>query len=227
MYYNETPLTTIHQLENLIAIDPAGHPIKQMASLFVRAMYDWDTEGQISIAEFIEETKDFFGTPLTPDKIHSKPVNLSDNSAWKYEAGSSLVEMIRLSQKVDQQSDFDQIIEDIITYYQKQLEKIDFLAHLKYLDTSEGGRKTPAFSKYRPQIKFDFDDMQTSGEQTFIDKTVVNPGEEVEASIRIIAVDHFKNRLQEGMAFEFREGSRIIGTGVIVQILNEKLKKKI
>ncbi len=135
--------------------------------------------------------------------------------------------MIRLSQKVDQQLDFDQIIEDIITYYQKQLEKIDFLAHLKYLDTSEGGRKTPAFSKYRPQIKFDFDDMQTSGEQTFINKAVVNPGEEVEASIRIIAVDHFKNRLQEGMAFEFREGSRIIGTGVIVQLLNEKLRKKI
>ncbi|MCH5690844.1 hypothetical protein LWM68_45410 [Niabella sp. W65] len=195
-----------------------------MASLFVGAMNDWDTEGQISIVEFIKEIKDFFGAPLTIDTINNKPI---DHSAWKYEAGSSLVEMIRLSQKVDQQLDFDQIIEDIITYYQKQLEKIDFLAHLKYLDTSEGGRKTPAFSKYRPQIKFDFDDMQTSGEQTFINKAVVNPGEEVEASIRIIAVDHFKNRLQEGMAFEFREGSRIIGTGVIVQLLNEKLRKKI
>ncbi|WP_114790424.1 hypothetical protein U0035_14190 [Niabella yanshanensis] len=188
-------------------------------------MNDWDTEGQINIAEFIKETKDFFGTPLTPNKINSKPVNLSDGSAWKYEAGSSLVEMIRLSQQVYQQSDFDQIIENIIGYYQVQLEKIDFLADLKYLDTSEGGRKTPAFSKYRPQIKFGFDDMQTSGEQTFINKTVVNPGEEVEASIRIIAVDHFKNRLQEGMAFEFREGPRIIGTGAIVQLLNEKLRK--
>lgn len=224
---NQTSLTTIHQLETLIAIDPAAHPIKEMTSLFVDAMNDWDTEGQISIAEFIKDAKYFFGIPLTINKINSKPVNLSSNSAWKYEAGSSLVEMIRLSQQVYQQSDFDQIIEDIITYYQKQLEKIDFLAHLKYLDTSEGGRKTPAFSKYRPQIKFNFDDMQTSGEQTFIDKTVVNPGEEVEASIRIIAVDHFKNRLQEGMAFEFREGSRIIGTGVIVQLLNEKLRKKI
>ncbi|MCH5716422.1 EF-Tu C-terminal domain-related protein [Niabella hibiscisoli] len=224
---NETPLTTIQQLETLIVIDRSIHPLRQIASSFVGAMNDWDTEGQISIAEFIKETKDFFGTPLTIDAINNKPIGLSNNSAWKYEAGSSLVEMIRLSQQVYQQSDFDQIAEDMISYYQKQLEKIDFLADLKYLDTSEGGRKTPAFSKYRPQIKFGFDDMQTSGEQTFINKTVVNPGEEVEASIRIIAVDHFKNRLQEGMAFEFREGPRIIGTGVIVQLLNEKLRKKI
>jgi hypothetical protein len=224
---NQTPLTTIHQLETLIAIDPAEHPIKQIASLFVRAMNDWDTEDQISIAEFTKEVKDFFGVPITTAKINSKPVNLSKNSAWKYEAGSSLVEMIRLSPHVDQQSDFDQIIEGIIAYYQKQLEKIDFLSHLKYFGTSEGGRKTPAFSKYRPQIKFGFDDMQTSGEQTFINKTVVNPGEEVEAAIRMIAVDHFQNRLLEGMAFEFREGPRVIGTGVIVQLLNEKLRKKI
>lgn len=224
---NQTPLTTIHQLETLIAIDPAAHPLKEMASLFVGAMNDWDTEDQTSIAEFIEEIKDFFGAPLTIDAINNKPIDIANNSAWKYEAGSYLVEMIRLSQKVDQQTDFDKIIENITGYYQKQLEKIDFLADLKYLDTSEGGRKTPAFSKYRPQIKFDFDDMQTSGEQTFIDKAVVNPGEQVEASIRIIAVDHFKNRLQEGMAFEFREASRIIGTGVIVQLLNEKLRKKI
>ncbi len=85
---NQTPLTTIHQLETLIAIDPAAHPIKQMASLFVGAMNDWDTEGQISIVEFIKEIKDFFGAPLTIDTINNKPI---DHSAWKYEAGSSLL----------------------------------------------------------------------------------------------------------------------------------------
>lgn len=82
----------------------------------------------------------------------------------------------------------------------------DFIAQLQYRTTQEGGRNTPAFSKYRPQIKFDFDEMQTSGEQTFIDKDVVYPGEEVKAVIRILAVIYFKGRLAEGMLFEFREG---------------------
>lgn len=84
----------------------------------------------------------------------------------------------------------------------------DFIAQLHYRTTQEGGRETPAFSKYRPQIKFDFDEMQTSGEQTFIDKDTVYPGEEVKAVIRIAGVLYFKGRLAEGMLVEFREGPR-------------------
>lgn len=101
----------------------------------------------------------------------------------------------------------------------------DFVAELKYRTTEQGGRSTPAFSKYRPQIKFDFDEMQTSGEQIFIDKDEVFPGESVKAKIRILGVDFFRNRLEEGMEFEFLEGSRIIGTGKILIILNEEFRK--
>lgn len=100
----------------------------------------------------------------------------------------------------------------------------DFIALLQYRTTDEGGRNTPAFSKYRPQIKFDFDEMQTSGEQTFIDKDIVYPGEEVKATIRIAAVLYFKGRLAKDMLFEFREGPRVIGTGKILEILNDTLK---
>ncbi|HAB53406.1 MAG TPA: hypothetical protein DCE80_14745 [Ignavibacteriales bacterium] len=101
----------------------------------------------------------------------------------------------------------------------------DFIAILTYKSTEHGGRKTPAHSGYRPQVKFDFDEMQTSGQQTFIDKDVVYPGDTVEASIKILSVDHFTNSLTEGMDFEFREGNKIIGTGMIKKILNDKLKK--
>ncbi len=100
----------------------------------------------------------------------------------------------------------------------------DFIALLQYRTTQEGGRKTSAFSKYRPQIKFDFDEMQTSGEQTFIDKDTVYPGEEVKAAIRLAGVIYFRGRLAEGMLFEFRERPRVIGTGKILQILNDTLK---
>ncbi len=101
----------------------------------------------------------------------------------------------------------------------------DFIATLTYKTTEQGGRKTPAKTGYRPQVKFDFEEMQTSGQQTFIDKELVFPGDTVEAEIKILSVDHFANRLTEKMQFEFREGATVIGTGIIKQIINDKLKK--
>lgn len=101
----------------------------------------------------------------------------------------------------------------------------DFIAELNYLTTEQGGRKTPAMSNYRPQIKFGFDEMQTSGQQTFIDREIVFPGDVVDAEIKILAVNHFANKLTEGMRFEFLEGLKLIGTGKIKRIKNEVLKK--
>lgn len=101
--------------------------------------------------------------------------------------------------------------------------KVDFIAQLKYNSTEEGGRSTPAMSGYRPAIKFEIDDMLTSGSQTFIDKEIVYPGEYVMAEIKIIAVPHFKGRLKEGMTFTFNEGTNLIGTGTIKKIINKEL----
>ena len=100
----------------------------------------------------------------------------------------------------------------------------DFIAILKYKKTEEGGRTTPAFSSYRSQIKFPFSEMQTSGQQTFLSNKVAYPGDEVEAEIAILSVEFFQNQLTEGMEFDFREGQRIIGTGKIKKIINERLK---
>lgn len=101
----------------------------------------------------------------------------------------------------------------------------DFIATLTYNTTEQGGRKTAAKTGYRPQVKFDFDEMQTSGQQTFIERELVFPGDTVDAEIKILSADYFANRLTEKMQFEFREGPRIIGTGIIKYIINERLKK--
>ena len=103
--------------------------------------------------------------------------------------------------------------------------KADFIATLTYKTTEQGGRKTATKNGYSPQVKFDFDEMQTSGQQTFIDRELVFPGDTVDAEIKILSVDHFANRLTEKMQFELREGATIIGTGLIKQIINNKLKK--
>jgi translation elongation factor EF-Tu-like GTPase len=101
----------------------------------------------------------------------------------------------------------------------------DFVAELIYRTTKEGGRQTPAHSGYRPQVKFTFSGMQTSGQQKFIGKDIVYPGETVRAEIGILSVDYFQHQLFEGMLFEFREGAKVIGTGRILEILNKKLQK--
>jgi translation elongation factor EF-Tu-like GTPase len=102
----------------------------------------------------------------------------------------------------------------------------DFIAVIKYYTPEEGGRSMPAHSGYRPQIKFDFEEMQTSGQQVFIGKDVVCPGDTINAEITMASPRIFRNRLSCGMAFEFREGAKIIGNGQIIDIINTELNIK-
>lgn len=99
----------------------------------------------------------------------------------------------------------------------------DFIAKLHYYTTEQGGRKTPANSGYRPQVKFDFSDFQTSGQQKFIGTDMVYPGETITAQITILSPSFFQNKLSVGLGFEFREGHKVIGTGKILEILNKEL----
>jgi len=101
----------------------------------------------------------------------------------------------------------------------------DFIAELEYLTTEEGGRVTPVHSGCRPQLKFAFAEMQTSGRQIFVGRDLVYPGEKVLAEITIIAVPFFAGKLYSGLQFEFREGARIIGSGIITDILNKDLER--
>ena len=116
-------------------------------------------------------------------------------------------------------------MDNFLKYYEQEFCKVDFIAELKYLTTEQGGRQTAAHSGYRPQVKFAFTEMETSGQQTFIDKEVVYPGDTVNAKIKIVSPDYFAGNLTEGMKFEFREGATLIGTGQIKEIVNDKLAK--
>ncbi len=107
-----------------------------------------------------------------------------------------------------------------------QIDSCDFIATLVYKATEEGGRKNPAKSGYRPAVKFPFDEMMTTGMQIFIDKEWVNPGETIDAAIKILGVDYFEKSLAVGMEFDAREGNVIVATGVINKILNEILLKR-
>src|SRR5690554_4582358 len=219
----DNKITTYATFWNLVDIDQKDHKLKNIATLFLNAMNDWPTYNQTDIQDFINELKAYFGTPLTIEKIDKKKSD--GQNAWQVEAGSSIAELIDTSTRFYNQSDFDKIIDTVLSYYNDEFNKVDFIAELQYLTTEQGGRKTPANSGYRPQVKFNFAEMQTSGQQIFIDKETVYPGEKVDAKIKILSPDYFADCLTEGMNFEFREGPTLIGTGQIKYIVNDKLEK--
>lgn len=145
-------------------------------------------------------------------------------SAWQIESSGSLVEMYKLWYRYNGPIELDKLIHKILSHYSR--EYADFIAELYYLPTEKGGRKTPAFSGYRPQVKFDFAEYQTSGQQTFIDKEIAYPGDTVLAKIIVISPEILEGKLEEGMEFEFREGLHLIGTGRLKCIINDKLEKE-
>jgi len=105
------------------------------------------------------------------------------------------------------------------------MKQSDFLAHLKFQKTEEGGRTNCAVSGYRPHIEFDnYPEYLTSGSHTYLNKEKVFPGESVEAEIKIIGVDYFTKRLFKGKQFKFCEGRRIMGYGEITKITNKDLE---
>lgn len=219
----DNKITTYSTLWNLVDIDTQDHKLKDIATLFLNSMNDWKLTETENINKFISDLKQYFGSTLTKESIAMK--EFDGTNTWEKEAGSSIAELIDISLEFYKESDFDKIIEIVFDFYNAEFNKVDFIAELQYLTSEQGGRKTPAYSGYRPQVKFDFAEMQTSGQQTFIDKKTVYPGEKVKAKIKILSPDYFADCLTEGMNFEFREGSTLVGTGQIKYIVNDKLEK--
>ena len=108
-------ITTYSILFDLVDIDTKDHKEKDIATLFLNAMNDWPTYNQKEISDFVKELKDYFGNPLTIEKISAK--KFDGQNAWQIEAGSSIADLIDISTKFCNQSDFDKIVENFLNYY--------------------------------------------------------------------------------------------------------------
>lgn len=220
----DTKIETYSTLYNLIELDFENNSIKVLGKLLLSAMTDWPTECE-KIEDFINEFKEYFGNPITSKNIENKKLNAENKNLWRHEAGSSISELIKLSEVEINETDFDKILNKVLTKYEIEYQKVDFIAELNYLKTENGGRKTQANSGYRPQVKFDFTENTSSGFQTFIGKESVNPGEKVIAKIKVLSPRFFDKQLYEGKEFKFVEGKQIIGNGKIIEIINSNLEK--
>lgn len=104
--------------------------------------------------------------------------------------------------------------------------KPDFIGELKYLNSEEGGRSKPAHSGYRPHFKLPYKEWLTSCNQEFIDLTVVNPGDTVNAEMKILWIEAFEHCLAPGDQFTLGELSRVIANGTIKEVLNPRLRRE-
>jgi len=90
-----------------------------------------------------------------------------------------------------------------------------FEAEIYVLNKDEGGRHTPFFSNYRPQFFMRTADI--TGDIALKEGTeMMMPGDNGTVNVELIA----QIPLEEGLRFNFREGGRTVGTGIVTKILS-------
>jgi translation elongation factor EF-Tu-like GTPase len=98
----------------------------------------------------------------------------------------------------------------------------NFTAILTLLPTQNGGRKRPVFDNYRPSFSFSSKNL-ISGEISFPEKDQVDPGTTAIARIKLLPSKIIRHNLKSGDSFTILEGNKLVGTGVIKDILEEKM----
>jgi elongation factor Tu len=89
-----------------------------------------------------------------------------------------------------------------------------FEASVYALTKDEGGRHTPFFTNYRPQLFFRTADVTAS--VTLNGREMVMPGDNAEVTCELI----HPMPIEEGLRFAFREGGKTVGAGVVSKVLD-------
>jgi hypothetical protein len=113
----ENRIKTDDDLWDAIDLDSGEHRIKDMAILLLNAMNDWPTCNQVLISEFTKEFKTDYVIPLTIEQLQARKFN--GQNAWNLEANNSIIEMMVMSNKFFEESDFDNTIDNILNHYEK------------------------------------------------------------------------------------------------------------
>ena len=90
----------------------------------------------------------------------------------------------------------------------------EFEAEVYVLSKDEGGRHTPFFTGYKPQLYIRTSDI--TGDVTLPEGTeMVMPGDTVKVTVKLIV----PVALEEKMKFAIREGGKTVGAGVVTKII--------
>ncbi len=89
-----------------------------------------------------------------------------------------------------------------------------FEAEVYILTKDEGGRHTPFFKGYRPQVYFRTTDV-TGAVELPEGTEMVMPGDNVQMVVELIA----PIAMEDGLRFAIREGGRTVGAGVVAKVI--------
>jgi hypothetical protein len=109
-------LISFEELYDGVEQDASDSKIKIAAQALLTAINDWPILNLSEPKELLLALTNEIGVPLTYKKVetYSKTLNIN-NSAWKMEATSSLLEMF----EYDNTKTLDEIINDITIHYKK------------------------------------------------------------------------------------------------------------
>lgn len=94
----------------------------------------------------------------------------------------------------------------------------DIEAEIYFLTTEEGGRKTPAYSGYRPQ--FFYDGNHWDARQDYVGVSEVYPGQTATTELTFANPEYQIGKLYPGKEFLVREGQQVVARGKVTKILN-------
>ena len=100
----------------------------------------------------------------------------------------------------------------------------DIAADIKFLSTSEGGRKTPALSSYRPNHDFGLESGLVDAVHEYIGIDRAEPGGSVYAHLVFLSPNLLKGKLSLGQTFRVQEGAKLIALGTISKIFSDELR---
>jgi len=98
----------------------------------------------------------------------------------------------------------------------------DFEADIELLATSDGGRRMPCGSGYRPHHVLRAG-LVTSGAHEYIGVDTVAPGGMARARVTLLSPELFHGALVVGMTIPFCEGPRVVGHATVTRILDPRL----
>ena len=94
-------------------------------------------------------------------------------------------------------------------------------AMLSFLSTEEGGRKTEAFSGYRPNHNFGEPSGREfyAGQITFAPRESIKPGESGEVDIEFLNGPGLMEAVQSGQPWRIQEGPTLVATATLIDFL--------
>ena len=93
---------------------------------------------------------------------------------------------------------------------------VEIVARVYILKTEQGGRASPVFSGYRPNLCFD--EIFTDCAVLLKDQERLSPGDEGTIILRLLHPENVRKYLKPNQQFSLNEGLRKIATGEILKV---------